>query len=238
MIPTEWLMPAVVLGMVLALVFAAGLLRRYQQYKAQQRAQVRRIASAIPIIEEALTVLGPVPLSRNLRILLRGDVQNRYQTIRQLHPRYPEIERCLQEARSRQDSEGPDSNGSVPPIEDEQQFTAMLRAIDNLTEYLERGGPIAGYPVDRRMALLAELKERRAEVLARFHIVQASREHAGGDSKLARRHLHTLMGLLRERGPNTEFVRALYQEADKLHHDYTLPSGPQAVVDSAPENAA
>ena len=94
---------------------------------------------------------------------------------------------------------------------------------------------IPGYPVDRRMALMHELKERRAEVLARFHIVQASRDQSRGDSKMARRHLHTLMNLLRERGPNSEFVRALYQEADQLHHEFTLSPRPAEKSAPAPQ---
>ena len=33
-IPLAWQMPVSVLGLVLALLFAAGLVRRYQEYKA------------------------------------------------------------------------------------------------------------------------------------------------------------------------------------------------------------
>jgi hypothetical protein len=216
MLSSDWLMPMVVLGLVVALLFAAAMVKRYQDYKAQQRATLRRVESAIPLIEQALKDLAEVPLSRNLRVLLRGDVFSRYQTIHQLHRRYPEIDKRLQEARSRMDTEGPDSGGTVPPIPDEQYFRLLLGGIDRLVGFFERGGPIRGQRVEERLAMLQQLKERRAETLARYHMVQANRYQEDGDTNRARQHLKTLIEELRKRGPNTDFVRELYQEAEQM----------------------
>lgn len=222
MLPAEWMMSLTVLGLVVALLVAASFVRRYQQYKAEQRSTVRRIASAIPLIETALKDLSSVPLSRDLRTSLRADVFNRYRTIRQVHSRYPDIDQRMREAKSRLDNEGPDSGGTVPAIEDEQKYQTLIRAVDRLVEFFERGGPISGQRVEQRLLLLQQLKERRAEIMARFHVVQASRLKTQGDVTHARQHLQTLIGTLRNRGPNTDFVRELYLEAEKLLSGLTI----------------
>jgi len=213
---SNWLMPAVVLGMIASLLIAASLVRRYQQYKAHQRATMRRIASFLPVIEESLAQLASVPLARDLRVMLRGDVLRRLQRIRKLNSQYPRIEERIREAQVRLDREGPDTGGSVPPIKDEQHFRQLLYAVDSLDDYLERGAAIGGMPVSQRKNLLCQLRERRAEIMARFHVVQANRCQEQGDLRKASQHLKTLTDQLRNRGPNTDFVRELFLEAQQL----------------------
>lgn len=213
---SDWLMPAVVLGMIASLLIAASLVRRYQQYKAHQRATLRRVASFVPVIEESLTQLASVPLARDLRVMLRGDVLRRLQSIRKVHARYPRIDERIREAQVRLDSEGPDTRGSVPPIKDERHFRQLLSAIDSVGDYLERGGVMGGMPATQRDSLLCQLRERRAEVMARFHIVQANRCQEQGDVRKAGQHLKILIEQLRSRGPNTDFVRELFLEAQQL----------------------
>ena len=216
MIPAQWLMPASVLGLVIAAILAAGLVSRYQQYKAFQRARLKRVATPIGAIERGLNQLGSVPLSKELRQVLRGDVLRRYQAVARLHRGYPRIERLLAEARARLDSEGAAQGNSVPAIEDETRYKALVSALEDLIVFFEQHGPLEPLGQAHRRVLMGELKERRAEVWARYHIVAAHRASDASDPRLARQHLHALMSKLKTQGPNTDFVRALYQEAEQL----------------------
>ena len=60
-----------------------------------------------------------------------------------------------------------------------------------------------------------ELGERKAEVLARFHLVEAHRWQGLGDLSQSRSHLTMLMQKLSRQGPSTPFVKALYSEAEQ-----------------------
>lgn len=231
MIPAEWSLQAAVLGLVICALAAAGLVRRYQEYKALQRSRVRRIASAVPIVERSLNDLKGVPLGKPLRVALRGDVYARYRLVAREMSRFPNIQQLIAEARRRLDAEGEPLSPSVPPIEDEAQFGRFTAGLDALVGYLQNGGPVDHLRTDQRLEFIQELQERRAEVVARFHIVQAHRLHEHGDLRAARQHLQTLMKSLQARGPNTEFVRALYHEAADLHTEYlTTGSGAGAVT--------
>lgn len=216
MIPAEWQMPVVVLGLLIGLLFAASLVSKYQAYKAQQRATIRRIGSAIPIIENALVALSGVPLSQALRVVLRNDVYQRYLLIGQTMASYPNLSTLQSQAKTRLDAEGASQGASVGPVEDEGLRKQWLGAIAELLGYLEKGGPVTHLRTEQRMHFLQELKERRAEINARYFIVLAHRSEEAGDLGAARKQLGGLMALLKEQGPNTEFVRALYAEAEAL----------------------
>ena len=61
-----------------------------------------------------------------------------------------------------------------------------------------------------------ELLERRAEVMSRFHLVEAKRYERQGHENRARTHLLALLQGLRQNRPATEFVRLLYAEAEAM----------------------
>ncbi len=236
-----WLMPAVVLGLIVSLLVAASLVRRYQQHKAQQRARVRRIGSLVLLVENALPSLSAVPLARDLRVSLRQEVVQGYRAIRKMHPRYPHINQRIKEAQTRLDGEGPDSAGSVPPIEDEQQFNQLLSAVDQLLDYLNVARFATGSSANQRALFAQHLGERRAEIMARYHIVQAHRCEERGDMRKARQHLQTLLGALHRRGPNTDFVRELFHEAEQMQFNLgraTFQRDAEQAVSSLAESAS
>ena len=94
----EWGVPLSVLAMLLAASFMAGLMSRYQAHQAGVGAAVRRLELGLATISAALGALGKVPLSRELRATLRGEIHARYQRIRHLYPRYPGIRAKIQAA--------------------------------------------------------------------------------------------------------------------------------------------
>jgi len=105
--------------------------------------------------------------------------------------------------------------GGVGTIDNEQQFRQRLAALDALLETVHYNALCQPLPRDVRMIFERELGERKAEVLARFHLVEARRLEAKGELTKGRTHLTTLMQRLRRQGPATEFVKALYAETEQ-----------------------
>lgn len=213
-VPEEWAIPVVVIGMLLAMLFMAAMVNRYQAHQARVRASVRRNQMRIDGISECLTGLQGVPLSRELRVALRGEVLARYQRIRQLYPRYPELGDKIRMAEQAVQGEGARPQSGVGPLEDDQVFRATVAALDALIATVEQADTIQSIPRDVRAIFGRELGERRAEVMARFHLVQSMHCEREGKLTGARGHLTTLLHILRQRGPSTDFVRELYAEAE------------------------
>jgi hypothetical protein len=237
--PDEWGVPLVVMGMLLAMLFMAALVQRYQAHQARVRSAVRRSRSRIDGISQYLTELTGVPLSRELRVALRGEILARYQHIRRLHPRYPDIVATIRSAEHALQGEGARPDRGVGPLEDDQAFRTIIAALDALTDVVQQVETVQPIPRDVRVIFCRELGERRAEVMARFHLVQSMRCESEGKMTGARGHLTTLLHILRERGPSTDFVRELYAEAEAAlialtdRHIGISPAAPDDAGDQA-----
>lgn len=207
--------PLAVLGLVATMLFLAGVHHRYQRHQADVRVAVRRFESGLLQIAEALGALAPVPLSRELRVLLRADILARYRRIARLYRSYPEIKRLIAEAETALHAEGDLPGRSVGAIESELAFRRYKSSLDSLIDVIHHGALLQPVPRDVRGIFERELGERRAEVMARFHLVEARRLEKSGDITNGRAHLTTLMQRLRRAGPSTPFVQALYDEAEQ-----------------------
>ncbi len=209
----QWGVPLAVAGMLVATLFMAAVVTRYQAHLATVRLAVRRVEVGVQTLLAIFDDLQTVSLSRELRVTLRSDVLARYQKIKKLHKRYLGIAERIAEAETALNAEGA-APGGVGPIEDEQAFRKMLRALDRLIEIVSYGETVQPIPADVRGIFKRELGERRAEVVSRFYMVEAKRYENNGNYVRARMHLSNLMQLLRRTGPSTDFVRELYNEAD------------------------
>jgi len=210
----EWGVPLAVLGLLSATLLMGALVNRYQAHQALVGSRVRRLEAGAAQIAEALSVLRGVPLSRELRLALRGEVLARYQKIRRLYRRYPAILERIRAAETAMHAEGAKGPGGVGPIADEPALRRTLRALDLLLGVMETGGALQPLPADVRGIFRRELGERRAEVLSRFHLVESRRLENAGNLMRARTQLTRLLQVLRQRGPATDFVRELYAEAE------------------------
>lgn len=219
----QWGVPLAVLGMLLAMLFMAAVVKRYQTHLAVVRTSVQRIEQGLKVLLDSLEALRSVPLSRELRVLLRADVLARLQRIARLYRRYPGISTRIAEAEAALNAEGaPPANG-VGPIDDERVFRQMLKAFDSLLDMIANRTTLKPIPGDVCKIFRRELGERRAEVNARFHLVQSMKLHRSGETTRARTHLTTLMQVLRSRGPSTDFVRELYGEAEAALKALSVP---------------
>ena len=233
MIPAAWQMPLAVVGLVLSALLAAALVRRYQEYKAYQRARLRQMAGQVDALEQAMEQLSRIPLSQPLRSAVRRFVADRYLAMRRLHRAYPDIDRRLEQARARIDGDGGMSSGRVPGVSDPSEFARLNSALDVLIGVLGNRGLSAGKGVEC-LQWLQEARERRAELNARYFIVRAHRAQAEGDVKTARSLLHSVLTQLYQQGPDTEFVRELYREIEDM---YSRVLKGQSLLDEAGASA-
>ena len=210
----EWGVPLTVLGMVLLTLTVAALHHRYLAYLTEVRIAVSRLEANLIEITTALDDLTRIPLSRELRLTLRSDVLARYQRIRSLYRRYPGIVEKIRMAEQALDAVGPPTASGVAPLEDQRVFRSILVALNHLNAVVCRGGTLRPIPGDVRRIFQREIAERRAEVMSRYHLVEARRHDAQGNSTKARTHLLTLLQALRHHGPVTPFTRELATEAN------------------------
>lgn len=214
----DWQLPLAVLGLVGLTLFLTALVGRYQAHMADVRAALRRQYAQIGVLQGALTALGDVALAREMRIFLWREVEGRGQIIRRMHPAATGISALIADAGHQAEVQGPVAAVSVPAVPDEVALKRVLMHMDALAEYLDARRFVAKTVPGGLDNWRIELGERRAEVLTRYHLVAAERFYADGNRRDARSHLNHLVTVLRQRGPNTDFVRALYAEAETQLH--------------------
>lgn len=211
----EWGVPLAVMGLVAATLLLAAVHRRYQAHQAKVRAAVRQIEHQLVLTLSALDDLAGVPLSREIRVLLRADVLARYRRIAKLHRAYPNLRQRIADAETSLHAQGEPLPGGVGVITDVQTYRRYYRALEALVAVVCHGATLQPIPRDVRSIFARELGERRAEVASRFHLVEARRLEIAGDLIKGRAHLTTLMQLLRGHGTRTPFVQAFYDEAEQ-----------------------
>lgn len=217
----QWQMLVSVLVLVACLMFAAAVVRRYQEFKAKQRAMVRRLVTVAAQIETALDELQGVPTSKELRSLFRDEVLQRLQRAQQTHAGLEGIEERIAAAAERLRAEGPPMETRIMPIEQKPELTRMHKGIDTLAQFLGKGTMLNPPPTDQRDQFVRELLERRAEAFARYHLAEAENLHRREHTAQGRQHLQALIEHLQERGPNTDFVRDLHRQAMELYQEYS-----------------
>jgi hypothetical protein len=211
----HFFMPLVVVGLVVLTLVLSGIARRYQQRQAARRSVVNRMETGIRLIEETLRDLQSFPLATTLRQTLRQDVLRRYQMIGQIYRTYPRLGEQLKEAEARLAAESDVAVGNVPEITDESEVATFIDKLDELSVFVE-GPHLLSPPIfDKRKRFVFQLGEIRAELLSKFHHAQFRQKHQAGELSAAQDHLRSLMETLKTRGPNTEKVLDLYNQAEE-----------------------
>lgn len=219
MIFGEFSMLFAVLVMLAVMLFASSLLKKYQAHKALLRTKVRRIEKGISYIENALNALQKIPIPEGLNTTLRQDLFDRYQDLQVVFPSFPDINKKLREAKLKLQTESPADIEEVPFLETEDSLGEITRAIDEVVYYLDSIRPLKqALSSDVIANYKSALGERRAEVISRYLLTLSSRAEQQGNREEAKGYLNRLLSILRTRGPNSDFVRQLYGEAEQQLH--------------------
>jgi len=226
-----------VLVLMVALVGAAAMVRRYQQHKAGQRARLRALVLHADHIEQLLRDLAMMPLSASLRAALLEHLAAQYAAIAATSSDFPGVNERLEQARQRKGQDEAVGPESVPKIPDRKEYLRLYAILDRLSGVLKtHGGRLPQADVLLPEWRL-EVRERRAELDTRYLIQEAHRAEATANPRKSVQLLDTLLYHLQEKGPPTSLVRGLYSEvmtlrARALAGGLTAPQAQEALPEA------
>lgn len=219
---SEYLSTAAIVVVLLFLtLYLSRLAHHHQRKQSRKRAGLRRLLGGIEHIDQGLAQLSDVPLPARLKSLMLSDICERYRKIQVLYPAYPDLDRLLQAAEARSRGSQEDEGLEMPETPDEETAKRIRDGLEHLVLYFESDGPVTGLNAEQRKRYRTQLRELRAEILARFHLNQAHERMAAGERPKAAAHAEYLMKTLLKQGPNTERVKVLYYEAETAYKQYS-----------------
>jgi hypothetical protein len=232
MIPGNLSIMVAVIAMVIATLLAASLVSTYQRHQHYRRRHVQALLQGAQRNERLLTQLPGVSLPRDVRVLLRRDIQDRYRAVARLYAGYPGIGDLLRQAEQRLGAEGGDSSRQLPIAPDDAVFSQWQAGMQELLAVIPQGGILRPLPPGTCQEYLSQLRERLAECLFGHYMNQANKLKQEGRHMIARNRIQHLQELLRGLGSHSERVRELLAEAESAYRylldGTTPPMGEQA----------
>jgi len=216
MTPESWQTPLAVMVLFAVLLMATAMLRRYQAYKATQRARLKALVLHADWMEDLLSRLAGVSLSQSLRTALYDHLATQYLAIARLYPDLPGLGEKVDASRKPVANDTPGMGGGVPSIGDRSEYLRLLGSIDDMIRFLDSRGKTLKQAGAFLRDWYVELHERRAELDTRYLVVEANRLQANGNFRKASQVLGTSLEHLRARGPQTGFVQELYAEVKDM----------------------
>lgn len=223
MVPHNISIMAAVLGMVVLTILAASMVSAYQRHLAIKRQRIQRLLHGAQRGERLLTQLAGVSLPRDIRLMLRNDVLDRYRAVSMLHKSYPGIEQMIQQAQQRINAEGIDAGQVLPVPANEEVFEQWQVCIAELFELLKGKGLLRPQAPDVCQTYREQLLERQAECLFGHFMNMADQLKQSGREMVARNRIQQLSELLRALGLHTKRVNALIEQAEEAYQ-YLLNS--------------
>lgn len=233
MIPDHLTLPAAVLGMAVLTLMAAGLFSTYQRAQAHKRLRIQGLLRGVQRDEALLEQLSGVSLPREIRVLLRQDIRDRYRLIARIHPRYPEVQRMVEQAEQRRSAEGSDVGNTLPVADSAMALDRWQAGFRELLGILHNGALIKPFPAEMRERYRAQVLERQAECLFGFFMNQADKYKGEGRVTVARNQVQQLTEQLRIVPARSERVLELMEQAEEAYRyllNGTVPADVQAGV--------
>lgn len=227
MIPDNLTLPAAVLGMAVLTLVSAGLFSSYQRAQAHKRRRIQALILGVRRAEVLLSRLAPTSLPRDIRVLLRQDIHDRYRLVARIHPRYPRIQQLIEQAEQRRSAEGGDAGMVLPVPGDPETLASWQAGFGELLDMLARGGLVAPLPADLRERHRTQVIERQAECLFGHFMNQADKRKGEGRLNAARGQVQQLTESLRNLPVRTERTADLLRQAEQAYRylvDGTVPA--------------
>lgn len=231
MIPDDLTIPAAVIGMAVLTVMAAGLFSSYQRAQAYKRLRIQHLMMHVQRMEMLLAQLASVSLPREVRVLLRQDIHDRYRTVARMYARYPQIQHLVVQSEQRCASEGVEKGKMVPVAQDYAVLEELQQAFTALLQIIQDDGLLKSLPMDLRLRYRTQILERQAETVFGYFMNQADKCKTDGRQAMARGQLQQLTERLRGLGIKTERIEELLKQAEEAYQ-YLLTgavAAPEAV---------
>lgn len=227
MIPDHLTLPVAVLGMAVLTLVAAGLFSSYQRAQAYKRRRIQALILGVRRAETLLARLGPTSLPRDVRLLLRQDIHDRYRLVARIHARYPRVQELIEHAAQRRDAEAGDA-GKVLPVPDGPETLASWQAgFAELLDILARSALVTPLPAEQRERYRTQVIERQAECNFGHFMNQADKRKGEGRQNAARSQVQQLTEYLRSLSIRTERTTDLLRQAEEAYRyllDGTAPT--------------
>ena len=201
-------------GLLIAALMLASIVHRYQAHMAQKRMKIQRLLRGVDLVEDLLDRLSGCPFPAETRQLLQTDMLARYQAIRGVDRRYEGIDRLIGEIG--QTLASVEVASQRHNILDKPHLQKMVDAFGELMGFLQEGGLLKRTPAEVVREHVEKLGMQRAECIHRFHFAKAEQSFEEGNVHDALGHCNAIKEFLTEKGPNSNEVRVLYDEAEAL----------------------
>ncbi|RLJ21518.1 pyruvate-flavodoxin oxidoreductase [bacterium endosymbiont of Escarpia laminata] len=201
-------------GLLIAALMLASIVHRYQVHMAQKRMKIQRLLRGVDFEEGLLDRLSGCPFPAETRQLLQKDMLARYQAIRGVDRRYEGIDRLIGEIG--QTLASPEVASQSHNILDKPHLQKVVDALGELMGFLQEGGLLNRTPAEVVREHVEKLGRQRAECVSRFHFTKAEQSFEEGNVHDALGHCNAIKEFLTDKGPNSDEVKALYDEAEAL----------------------
>jgi len=228
MIPDNLTIPVAVIGMAVLTVIAAGLFSSYQRGQAYKRLRLQRLMQGIQRIEVLLEQLAGVSLPRDIRVLLRQDIHDRYRLVARLYARYPQVGNLIAQSEQRRNAEGSDVGKVLPVPEDYAAFEQWQLGFSELLTIIQTDGLLRSQPAHLRQRYRVQLLERQAESLFGHFMNQADKCKADDRPSVARSQIQQLTERLRAFEIKTERTKELLTQAEEAYQYLLTGAAPAA----------
>lgn len=204
-----------VIGLVLLSLFLASLYRKYQEMQVIRRHRVAMLLAGVEQLERILGQIGPLGLSRELRVVSRKELMRRLKAVQAVHASYPGILERIRKARSQVDAEGA-AVVSRQKSTDKALLTGQLNALAELRHILAESGFCEPVSPAELPGFLHEVDEARVRVQFDYHLAMYEAYRNANASAKARSHLAALTKMIDAVRLQGEAITAMREEAQRL----------------------
>lgn len=209
--------PVTVVGMALLTLVAAGLLSTYQRGQAYKRLRLQGLLQGARHMETLLTQMAGASLPRDVRVMLRQEIRDRYRLIARIHPRFPQVQRLITEAEQKRGAEGSDVGQALPVPDSQATFDQWQAGFRELLAILQAGALLKPPAPDLAARYRRQLLEREAECLFGHFMNQADKFKGEGRASVARTQVQQLTEWLRSLPTKTERTQDLLAQAEEAY---------------------
>lgn len=215
----------IIAALIVLTLLLASIYRRYQMHLDNKRAAMQRLANNAGLLSSTLDALKPLPIKKEVRVLLRQEVIECLNGIKRLNPKLKDIETRIKEAEGRVNSEQSEAGIEITTPDTEEELNRIIEAIELLISFFAPGRMLTKPDSTRRTEYKTHLQEIRAELRYHFFTESAAALYQEGKRDPARSQLKRLMRYFQQLGPNTTLLRERYGDVEQRFHDYaTTPS--------------
>lgn len=205
-----------VIGLVVLALFVASLYRKYQESQAIRRQRIAMLLAGVEQLERVLDRIHTLGLSRELRVLLRGDLVRRLRAVQAVFPGYPGIQGRIRQARSQMDAEGPAAPARQQST-DKAMLSEQLNALAELRHILTAGGLSKALDGPALQGFLSELDAARLRIQFDYHLAMYEAYRSADSTAQARSHLMALGKLVEAAQLPGEDIESMRQEVQRLN---------------------